>query len=256
MLDALVGADDIDRYSLPKPNYHFFDRIEEKPIHLKIGYAIDIGNLEVIHYEVEKSVIDSVKLFEQFDWSVEKSNVNLLTPKDLLVRGKVSVDNYAFPWWVMWTYGLGYFLKSAIDKHRDIMDPELVETAEIGYTFSPEIINLAEIQREIIYDNICRHFKNYDILVTPTLATPAFELGVSSPDKIDGKKLLAGSWTPYTQPFNMSGHPAATIPCGWSREGLPMGLQIIGKRLDDLTVLQVSKAFEEIAPWQDKRPNF
>ena len=76
MLDALVGADDIDRYSLPKPNYSFYEGIDEKPQHLKIGYAINLGNLEVIHSEVEKSVMDSVKKFEQFDWSVEKSNIN------------------------------------------------------------------------------------------------------------------------------------------------------------------------------------
>ena len=54
----------------------------------------------------------------------------------------------------------------------------------------------------------------------------------------------------------MSGHPVASIPCGWSKEGLPIGMQIVGKRLNDLMVLQVSKLYEEIAPWQDKRPIF
>ena len=72
--------------------------------------------------------------------------------------------------------------------------------------------------------------------------------------KIEGKEVIPGSWTPYTQPFNMSGHPAATIPCGWSSEGLPIGMQIVGKRFDEVTVLQVSKAFEKISPWQDKIP--
>jgi len=60
----------------------------------------------------------------------------------------------------------------------------------------------------------------------------------------------------FTFPFNMTGHPAASIPCGWTSDGLPIGMQIVGKRFDELTVLQVSKAFEELAPWQDKRPNF
>ena len=59
---------------------------------------------------------------------------------------------------------------------------------------------------------------------------------------------------PFTYPFNISGHPAASIPCGWSSEGLPIGMQIVGKRFDELTVLQVCKAFEDIAPWQEKRP--
>lgn len=59
---------------------------------------------------------------------------------------------------------------------------------------------------------------------------------------------------PFTYPFNMSGHPAASIPCGWSSEGLPIGMQIVGRRFDEATVLQVSKAFEGIAPWQEKIP--
>jgi len=60
----------------------------------------------------------------------------------------------------------------------------------------------------------------------------------------------------FTYPFNMSGLPAATIPSGWSNTGLPIGMQIVGKRFDEKTVLQVSKAFEEIAPWQEKIPSF
>ena len=63
-------------------------------------------------------------------------------------------------------------------------------------------------------------------------------------------------WIPFTYPFNLTGHPAASIPCGWSKEGLPIGMQIVGKRFDEATVLQVSKAFEEIAPWQERKPNF
>ncbi|MHA1468098.1 MAG: amidase family protein, partial [Promethearchaeota archaeon] len=62
------------------------------------------------------------------------------------------------------------------------------------------------------------------------------------------------SWTLFTYAFNLTTNPAASIPCGWSKEGLPIGMQIVGKRFDEATVLQVSKAFEEIAPWQDKRP--
>ncbi len=256
MLDALVGEDDIDRYSLPKPNYSFYDMLKEKPRQLKIGYALDLGNLEVIHSEVEKSVINGVEKFEEFNWVVEKSKISLLSSKELLVRGKVSVENYSYAWWVIWTTSLGYFLKPALEKYKDILDPELVDMAEVGFTYSAEAINLAEIQREIIYDNICKHFKEYDILITPTLACPAFELGVSNPRKIEGKNVPIGVWSPYTHPFNMSGHPAASIPCGWSSEGLPIGMQIVGKRFDEVTVLQVSKAFEEVAPWQGKKPKF
>ncbi|MBA7689476.1 Acylamidase [subsurface metagenome] len=253
MLDALVGADDIDRYSLPKPNYSFYDALEETPKKLKIGYAIDLGNLEIIHSEVEKSVLNAVKKFEELNWSVEKSNINLLSSGKTL-RGKVSVENYGLTWNIIWAYGIGYFLKPIVEQYGDILDQGLVQLAQFGFQLTPENIYTAEIQREVIYDNVCKHFKDYDILITPTMACPAFELGVSSPSKIDGKKVSMGAWSPYTHPFNMTGHPAASIPCGWSSDGLPIGMQIIGKRFDEVTVLQVSQAFEEIAPWQDKKP--
>ena len=253
MLDALVGADDIDRYSLPKPNYSFYDALEDTPKNLKIGYTIDLGNLEIIHSEVEKSVLNAVKKFEELDWLVEKSNINLLSPGKTL-RGKVSVENYSMTWNIIWAYGIGYFLKPIVEQYGDILDQGLVQLAQFGFQLTPENIYTAEIQREVIYDNVCKHFKDYDILITPTMACPAFELGVSSPTKIDGKEVSLGAWSPYTHPFNMTGHPAASIPCGWSSDGLPIGMQIVGRRFDEVTVLQVSQAFEEIAPWQDKKP--
>jgi len=129
--------------------------------------------------------------------------------------------------------------------------------AHIASKFTVSDIRWADVQREMIYNNICRHFKFYDILITPTLACTAFKLGTDWAHEIDGKDVSkdALAWQPYTYPFNLSGHPAASIPCGWSKDGLPIGMQIVGKRLDDLTVLQVSQVFEEIAPWQDKKPN-
>jgi aspartyl-tRNA(Asn)/glutamyl-tRNA(Gln) amidotransferase subunit A len=255
MLDALVGADDIDRYSLPKPNYSFYDALEHTPKKLKIGYAIDLGNLEIIHSEVERSVLNAVKKFEEFNWSVEKSNINLLTPGKTL-RGKVIVENYSLVWYTTWAYGIGNFLRPIIKQYGEILDQELVQLAQYGFELTPEDIYTAEIQREVIYDNVCNHFKEYDILITPTMACPAFELGVSSPSKIEGKEVTISAHSPYTHPFNMTGHPAASIPCGWSKDGLPIGMQIVGKRFDELTVLQASKAFEDIAPWQDKKPKF
>ena len=76
------------------------------------------------------------------------------------------------------------------------------------------------------------------------------------PTKVAGRSVSPLGWMPYTYIFNLTWHPAASIPCGWSSEGLPIGMQIVGKRYDEKTVLRVSKAFEEIAPWQDKKPKF
>jgi len=127
---------------------------------------------------------------------------------------------------------------------------------EAGLTYNAIDIKRAEYQRDGVYKVVYNFFKNYDILITPTTACPAFGLGMMYPPTIAGKGVSPVAFMSYTYPFNLTGNPAASIPCGWTSEGLPIGMQIIGKRFDELTVLQVSKAFEEIQPWQNKRPKF
>ena len=89
----------------------------------------------------------------------------------------------------------------------------------------------------------------YDLLLTPTLPVTAFEAGLDEPPRTDGKDETPLDWTPFTYPFNLTGQPAATVPAGLAPDGLPVGLQIVGRWKDDATVLRASAAFEAIAPW-------
>ena len=256
MLDVLAGPDDIDRYSLPKPNFSYLEKLEEKPTALKIGYSFDMGFIRIIDEEVKQSVLDAIHKFEQFDWIVEKSDHINLKSSNENILGKITIRMPELVMWVIWTNGFAYSSKKLFKKWEDKLDPELVQNIKAGLNYSIDDIKSAELHREFIYSNVCQHFKEYDILITPTLACPAFRLGVSNAEEINGKPVGPGAWMHYTYPFNMSGHPAASIPCGWSSDGLPIGMQIVGNRFDELTVLQVSKAFEEVAPWQDKKPIF
>jgi aspartyl-tRNA(Asn)/glutamyl-tRNA(Gln) amidotransferase subunit A len=61
-------------------------------------------------------------------------------------------------------------------------------------------------------------------------------------------------WIPYTYPFNLTGNPAASVPCGFTKDGLPVGLQIVGRRFDDVSVLRAAAGYETIAPWADHKP--
>jgi len=256
MLDVLAGPDDIDRYSLPKPNFSYLKKLEEKPQTLKIGYSFNMGFIQIIDEEVKQSVMNAIQKFENFDWIVEKSEkINLKSSHENLL-GKINIRMPELVMWIIWTNGFAYSSKKLFKKWEDKLDPELIQNIKVGLNYSIDDIKSAELHREFIYSNICRHFKEYDILITPTLACPAFRLGISNAEEINGRQVGPGAWMHYTYPFNMSGHPAASIPCGWSSNGLPIGMQIVGNRFDELTVLQVSKAFEEIAPWQKKRPKF
>ena len=97
-------------------------------------------------------------------------------------------------------------------------------------------------------------FTKFDILITPVAAVPPFRVG-QAPSVISEKNVTpAWGFFPFTYPFNMTGQPAASVPCGFSSDGLPIGLQIIGRSEDESTVLRVCAAFEEILPWSTKRP--
>ncbi len=242
MLDAIKGPHDGDRYSLPDDKTSYLENISKKPDKLKIGCSIDLGFAKIIDPDIEKNVFDSTKKFEELGWTVE--NVKL----------KIKKPNTAF--YTFYTADYAYDLKSKLKDWRDKIDPELIKMVDAGFGYSGFDVMRAMSQRTKLYEAFYKFFKNYDILITPTIAIPPFELGIMFPPQINGKNVSPTAWMPFTFPFNFTGHPASSIPCGWTDEGLPIGMQIVGNRFNDLLVLQVSQAFEEIAPWQEKRPKF
>ncbi|MHA1291465.1 MAG: amidase [Promethearchaeota archaeon] len=241
MLDVIAGPDNFDRYSLPKKKISYTEKIENIPKNLKIGYSIKLGFVRAVEPEVEKAVIDAAQKFEKFDWLVEEAKIKLKKPE-------LSFNTLV-------TAGFAYDLQSLL-KEKDKLDITLIKMIEAGMTYNAIDVKRAEFQREQVYNVMYNYFQNYDILITPSTAVTAFGLGKMYPPKIAGKGVSPVAWMSYTYPFNLTGHPAASIPCAWSNNGLPIGMQIVGNRFDEITVLQVAKAFEEIAPWQGKKPNF
>ena len=243
MLDVMSGPDDADRYSLPKQNISYLKALEQKPKELKIGYSLDLGFVKAIEPDVKECVLNAVKKFESYNsWSVKEAKIKIKDPYSAISA--------------LITTGYAYDFKPYLKKWRDKLSPNLVRLIDAGPQFNTSLLLRAMQERKKIYEIMYQYFKNYDILITPTTACPAFESGIMSPPKINDKAVTPLGAIPYTAPFNMTGHPAASIPCGWSKEELPIGMHIVGKRFADITVLQVSKAFEEIAPWQDKKPQF
>ncbi|MHA1378264.1 MAG: amidase [Candidatus Helarchaeota archaeon] len=240
MLDVMKQPFDADHESLPDNNISYLDAIKERPKKLKIGYSLSLGFCKALDPDVRENIINAVNKFENIDWVVEEAKIKIKDPE------------LAFGTLVSST--LAHDLKSTYEKRPEILSPNLVKLIQLGLNSSAVDYVSGLLMRRKIYEKLYNFFKDYDILVTPTTAVPAFEHGIMYPKKIGGKAASPTKWMSFTYPFNMTGLPAASIPCGWSSDGLPIGMQIIGKKFDDLTVLQASKAFEEIAPWQDKKP--
>ena len=243
MMDAMAGPHPMDKFSLISNKINYLNALKDKPSKLKIGYSLDLGYIRAIDPDVEKAVMDSVQKFESLDWEVEHVKFSRMR-------------KIYFTYLAIAGAGISYDFKDLIEEWRYKLTPTLVKMIDAGANISGFDIQQAEFARRKLDEKFDLYFKEYDILITPTTAVPAFELGKMNPTKIAGRTVTPLGWTPYTYIFNLTWHPVASIPCGWSSEGLPIGMQIVGKRYDEKTVLQVSQAFEEIAPWQDKKPQF
>ncbi|TFF96134.1 MAG: amidase, partial [Promethearchaeota archaeon] len=243
MMDVMKGFHELDRDSLPDEGISYMEHISEKPKELRILFSLDLGHAKVLDPDVEKSVRDAVQKVEQFGWTLD-------IPKKLRVKPPVIAFNTLYT--SMYAYDLGSKLK----KQRDLLDPDLIKLIEAGLTYPATALMNAFLKRRTFYEKMYKALKDYDVLITPTTAIPAFELGKMFPSKINGVGVSPTGWQPFTWPFNLTGQPGATVPCGWSKDGLPFGLQIVGHRFADLLVLQVAQAFEELSPWQDKKPKF
>ena len=242
MLDILTGPHDADRYSLPAQDINYFENVDKIPQKIKVGYSLDLGYAKIIDTEVEKSFFDSIEKLKTYDWEFEEFKIKLRKPH--------------VPYLTFHTAMPAYDLKPKLKKYKDVINEELLKMIEAGYSYDAMAIMQAMALRNKVYEAFFPIFEKFDVILTPTTATTAFKLGQLFPMEINGKGAAPLTWMPYTYIFNLTQHPAATIPSGFSSEGLPIGLQIVGRRFDELTVLQVSNAFENVAPWQEKKPQF
>jgi aspartyl-tRNA(Asn)/glutamyl-tRNA(Gln) amidotransferase subunit A len=136
-----------------------------------------------------------------------------------------------------------------LDEVRDRLDPGRVELLEHARGFTATDIMRAHNEWNRYYHVWRAFMEDYDIVLTPTMACPPFPAGDHKPETVHGKPTTYLGWTGFAYPFNLTGQPAASAPCGFTAEGLPVGLQIVGRYRDDLTVLRASAAFESAAPW-------
>ncbi len=240
MFQVMKGPFLGDRYSIPDDNLNYLELIDAPPKQLRIGYTLDLGYAKVIHPEIEQAILESLNVFRNFGWSVDQIKMQLKKPE--------------LSFYTLWTSKLAFELSSKLAEWEDKMDPDLVKLVKAGQGYDGFSLIRAMKARNEIYATFYKKFKDIDILITPTTAVPAFDLGIMFPPIINQKKVSPTAWQAFTFPFNLTEQPAASIPCGFTKDGLPIGMQIVGRKFDEITILQVSKVFEDSKPWQNVRP--
>jgi aspartyl-tRNA(Asn)/glutamyl-tRNA(Gln) amidotransferase subunit A len=138
------------------------------------------------------------------------------------------------------------------------MSPTLVRQMSGGANHTAEMLQRAYLKRTELYRKIQSWFDHYDVIVMPTLTRTAVPLqeALFEPIEINGEKVdtVRKAWFPYTHPFNLSGNPAVTLPAGFHSDGLPVGLQLVGRRGADALLCRCAALFEKAHPWAQHRP--
>ena len=142
---------------------------------------------------------------------------------------------------------------------RERMSPTLVRQMEDGDGAQRRGVMRAYIRRTEIYRQIQRWFERFDIIAMPTLTRTALPLkeGLFEPIEIAGRGVdsVRKAWFPYTHPFNLSGNPAVSLPCGFHPDGLPMAIQLVGRRGADALLCRAAALFEQARPWAHRKPS-
>jgi aspartyl-tRNA(Asn)/glutamyl-tRNA(Gln) amidotransferase subunit A len=204
---------------------------------LRVAYSPALGYADV-DPEVAAAVRDAVTALESCGARVTVADPGFASPIGTLN--------------VLWYSGAAAILDGIPAERRHLVDPGLAEVAAEGLGYSALDYVRALRERAELGIAMGAFHETYDLLVTPTEPIVAFAAGTEVPE--GSAEPRWPSWTPFTYPFNLSHQPAATVPCGFSAAGLPIGVQVVGARHADSLVLSACAAIEAALPWRDRWP--
>lgn len=206
---------------------------------LRVAYCEDLGFAEAVDPEVQATAARAARAFRELGCRLETVKPGWPSPKDC--------------WEQIFCGGIATRMAPYLERRAEI-DPGLYRIIEASLANPPTRYVQAWFDRLAWSQHPQKLFAKYDLLLTPTIACPPFRVNLDNPPEIAGTPVTVYGWTPFTWPFNLTGQPAASVPCGFTGDGLPVGLQIVGRLWDDAGVLRAAAAFERLHPWAGHRP--
>ena len=242
MLSVMAGADDRSPISY-EVDPRDFAKAAKMPL-VKgwlVAWTSDLGGLMTIDDEVREVFERAIAVFHSAGAQVEPACPDLSDVPEIvrLTRGLLMVARHA----------------DKLPEHRAVLQEGLVENTEQGLALTSSDVARGELLRTRQWQRMREFLATRDLLITPTSATPPFPIENPHPVEINGKpvgRMLQRSYLTYA--FSVLGLPAISIPCGFTRRGLPVGLQIVGRRRGEAAVLRAAAAFEAAQPWADQVP--
>jgi aspartyl-tRNA(Asn)/glutamyl-tRNA(Gln) amidotransferase subunit A len=231
LLNVLSLPDRRDWHALPFDGRDYRVGLEDGVRGLRIAYSADLGYAKVDD-EIAAIVKKAVSKFQDLGAFVEARDPGFADCGPLFAAH--------------WFPGAAMIVRNTPAAKRKRMDKGLLDTARAGEKVTTAQYLDAVKQRGALGELMNRFHEKYDLLLTPTLPLAAFQAGVELSNILRQKRWT--DWSPFSYPFNLTQQPAATVPCGLTKKGLPVGLHIVGPRHADALVLRAARAFESTQP--------
>jgi aspartyl-tRNA(Asn)/glutamyl-tRNA(Gln) amidotransferase subunit A len=241
LLNSVAGYHPRDRLSLPASPIDWLAACDGDLAGLRVAWSPDLG-YGWADPEVAQLSRSAAFALAEAGAQVEEVTLDFDDPHDLC--------------YALFAAGSAGDHRNDWGQVRDLVDPGRQEMVELGFAMNGGDVGVVLDQRAQWNTAMNALMADYDLLLTPTMPTTAFQAGLHHPPSSCGRDLSRFRWSPFTYGMNLTGQPAASLPCGFASDGLPVGVQVVGRRHDDAVVLRASAVLEELRPWQAKRPPF
>jgi len=242
MLSVIAGPDDRSPISYEADTAAFPRAVKSPSIKgWRVAWTPDLSGLIPVDGEVAQVAERATRVFRSLGAKVESACCDFSEVNDIVLgtRGLAMVANHA----------------DKLAKWKDQMQKGLVWNIEQGLRLTPGEIARAELLRTTLWHRVRAFMETRELLILPTVAVPPFPVEQPYPTEINGKPLdNYTQWFFLTYGITVTGLPVISVPCGFTKSGLPVGLQIVGRRRQEAMVLRAAAAFEAAAPWADKIP--
>lgn len=241
MLAAISGPDERVPISFPADTREFVRAVNTPSVKgLRVAWSPDLG-IAPVERQVKQVAETAAKVFARLGARVEDGHADFSTVQEIIrvSRGLRMAALHA----------------DKLAKWREVMNPNLVWNIEQGLKLSAEDVGRAETLRTELWGRVRTFFSRYDLVLTPTVAVLPFPVEIPYPKEVNGRPMANYiEWVLPTYAFTVVGLPAISVPAGWTADGLPVGLQIVGRWRGEASVLRAAAAFETASPWADKIP--
>ena len=239
-LDTQAGKRLIDPISFAAPNTPYVQAIEKPTAPAKIGYSHDLG-IAPVDQEVRDICARSMQIFEKAGSAIFEAHPNLDDAEDIFQTLRAA------------QFAASY--KKHLDENRELLKPEVIWNIEKGLELSIEDINNAELARGALYLRTLDFFSSYDLLACPAVVVPPFDVEQRYVTEAGGKEFNTYvSWLVMSFALTLTACPSISVPCGFTSEGLPVGLQLMAPRGDEALLLSVASFFEQASGSFSSKP--